>query len=252
MEQQFNNQFNSQPVPPQPSQKGIRPFWLVAVIILTAIIAGGGVYLWQSRVVNNLTLDFQQRIIDLSGKFIQLSSKQNKVGAEESLADKSFKYDTQVYRNETYGFEIHYPKQTWSLKDTLPKVKKDIIADEKVEFYTDPFGEILADFILYPNPLGFGAEFCTTKYSLLSNDGIHITSIIKGEDECDSDYLKTHNVTNDECSSAIRSLCFGTPTMSNDNFYWGYLNFKSSGDHSYSTTDAESILKAMLASFEAF
>jgi|GEM_PF-3112179 len=60
---------------PMPNPRGIKPFWLVAAIILTAIIVGGAVYLWQNKVAEKLARDFQSQVVGLSNKITSLGQK---------------------------------------------------------------------------------------------------------------------------------------------------------------------------------
>ncbi len=170
--------------------------------------------------------------------------------SSQNNADKSF--SGQVYRNEVYGFEIKYPKQIWSLKDTLPKVLKQTIRTENVEFFSDPFPTSITRFVLYANPIGFGTEYCNINYKI-STDGLKILSVDKGEDQCSPQYQKSHpNPVVDKCSDGIRYACFDLPTMNNGNFYWGYLEFSVTGNHPTSEADADALLQKILFSFKAF
>lgn len=230
MEQQFNNQFSSQPASQQPSRKTVRPFLLVILLVLVLALVG--------------VLLLQNQITKLQGKNSNPTS-----GIVATVPNETA---GQVYRNEIYGFEIKYPEQ-WSVQDTLPKIKKDTIGTENVEFFNDPFPTSVTRFVLYANPMGFGA-LCTIKYTInINNDGSKISSADKGEDQCSSEYQKSHpNPTTDICSYSIRYACFGTPAMNNGNFYWGYLQSDTTGRHAISESDADALLREILFSFKTF
>jgi len=171
------------------------------------------------------------------------------VANSQDIASKSF--SGQVYRNEVYGFEIQYPEQ-WSLKDGLPKIKKDTIFSENVEFYNNPFPTSLTRFVLYVNPLGFGTEYCNINY-IIDSDGSKILSVGRGEDQCSPEYKNSHpNVIIDKCSDGIRYACFNIQKMNNNNFYWGYLQSDAVGRHAISESSADALLQEILFSFEAF
>ena len=86
--EQFDTQFSSQPARnasrsdaggSTPNPKGIKLFWFALAIIITAIVAGGAVYLWQNNVVNKLASNFQKQTIDLSNKILEQKGSDNAV-----------------------------------------------------------------------------------------------------------------------------------------------------------------------------
>ncbi|MFH0739851.1 MAG: hypothetical protein V1819_01775 [bacterium] len=262
MGQRFENQFTDQLdaehleeeqpnviINSEPNRTGVRPFWVVMLMIFTAIIVGGGVYFWQNKSSGSIISKLQGKIAYVANQVSTLiKSKEIKI----TVQDKEEKYPlTQTYRNEAYGFEISYPEQ-WGIKNTLPTTTQDTIAFQNIEFFNNSFPTSQIKFVLYANPLGFGMEYCNIDYKI-NGDGSKITSAIRQDDQCASEYKRSHpKPLLDRCSDGIRYACFSMPTMNNNNFYLGYLRTDPTGPNAISDIDADKLLQKILLSFRAF
>lgn len=221
---------------------------LILAIILLGVVC---FFLWkQINLQSIVDSSLQTQIINLQNQAFKQNSNQS--DSASSLASKEA--IGQVYRNEVYGFEVTYPEQ-WTPKDTLPKTKQDTIANQNVEFLNNPFPTSMTKFVLWPNPLGFGVEFCNVSYKINSN-GLRVTSVAKGEDQCSAEYKGNHpsdeTALMEKCSDGIRYACFRIEGMNNGNNYFGYLQSDSTGQHAIPESDADLLLKKILLSFKTF
>lgn len=93
---------DNQPINEPNVQQGSKIIWtIVAVVVITAIIAGAGVWWWQKASFEKERQGLQEQIDDL---------KRQISGIEEDELK-----DWKTYRNEEYGFEVRYPGE-WILK----------------------------------------------------------------------------------------------------------------------------------------
>lgn len=78
--------------------------WIIITVIITALIVGGGVYVWQQLNLKSTEQSLRQQIIDLENqiKFIQSTDK---------TVDRKF------YRDDEYGFEMNYPLEFGQIID---------------------------------------------------------------------------------------------------------------------------------------
>jgi len=95
MEQQnFNPPSSAQ----QPSPKGIKPFWLIVLLVLVVVLVG--VLLWQKNNASQAVDTLQQ----------QISALQNQVSDKKIIATTSNEIaGWKTYRNEKYGFALKHP-----------------------------------------------------------------------------------------------------------------------------------------------
>ena len=114
----------------KPSQGSKNILSIIAVIIITALVVGGGVYLQQKSAVENerneiaetVRGEFQQEIADLKNQLSQLKETRNNEEVKPpELQEPVVKppvnptADWKTYTNETFGYSIKYPSN-WEMK----------------------------------------------------------------------------------------------------------------------------------------
>ncbi|MDD5750098.1 MAG: PLD nuclease N-terminal domain-containing protein [Candidatus Pacebacteria bacterium] len=246
---------NDQQISPPTTQKNKSPYFFLKVFLVCALIFAVifviTIYFIFHQAFN--TMSGFQNFVDTFSQQGQNLPKPQQVEVVESLdlqdsANNDF--SGQIYRNDVYGFEIKYPEQ-WSLKDTLPKIKRDTIMPENVEFFNNPFPTSITRFVFYPNPMAFGTGFCNINYKV-NSEGFKILSVNKEEDFCAPEYRNSHPSAIDTCSDGTRYACFIIEERDSYNYYFGYLKFDVTGEHTISEADADALLKKILFSFRMF
>jgi len=121
----MNEQNFPQPNEPVQSSKNI---WIIVIaIIVTALVTGGGVYSWQSLVLNSTEKSLQQQITFLENQISQLKQDLSQPVTEEQKKEENnniAKDDTTLpdttsdsnnYTNSKYGYSIKYPSGWFNL-----------------------------------------------------------------------------------------------------------------------------------------
>lgn len=112
---------------PQPNEsiQSSKNIWIIIVaVIITALIVGGGVYVWQRSNLQNTEQGLQQRIDSLEHqmKLLQQSKGQDnnetvpltEIDSDKTKTDSSLTSIDQtwnLYTNHKYGFSINVPKK---------------------------------------------------------------------------------------------------------------------------------------------
>lgn len=119
----MNEQNIPQPNEPVQSSKHI---WITIIaVVLTAIIVGGGVYIWQKSSLQATEQSLQQKITELQSQIAILQESTQTIvtipeTTEESTQPVNEHTNVEKYRNKTYGFELSYPpNSTIETRDDL-------------------------------------------------------------------------------------------------------------------------------------
>jgi len=113
---------------------------IILAVILTAVIAGGGVYLWQKNLrekglrqaAENISKDFSSQIANLQNQITELLKREAETKNEEPNANTPANQEPgtqnesappdpyanwETYSNDQYGFKIKYPAKYKTVKD---------------------------------------------------------------------------------------------------------------------------------------
>jgi len=121
-----------------------KSIWTIIVsAIITAIIVGGGTYLWQRSVTEKAIQEaregLQQQITDIQDQIKQLQ-KTEKVTEQKVQVPVDWK----TYRSEEHGFEVKYPN-TWKVSESDSRINFMVIGGQDVSLsffvYNKPIDE---------------------------------------------------------------------------------------------------------------
>ena len=100
------------PQPNEPIQSSKNIWVIIALIVFTALVVGGVVYVWQGSIIKSTEQVLQQQISTLEGQLNELkeNSIENDQQAGKSTVDIKTTNDWQLYEDKTAGFSLKYPK----------------------------------------------------------------------------------------------------------------------------------------------
>ncbi len=96
---------NTNEIPIEPPQSSKMIWLVIAAVVITAIVVGGGVYAWQKSSLRSTEQSLQQQIFDLQSQIIDLQKSTEATATTTSPISQTW----QKYQNSTYGFEFDYP-----------------------------------------------------------------------------------------------------------------------------------------------
>ncbi|MFH1611703.1 MAG: hypothetical protein ABH887_00290, partial [bacterium] len=101
----------------KPVVQGSKNIWTIIapVVLITAIVVGGGMWYWQKTVFEKEKEVLQEQIDELQNMVSELLTTQEiDVQQENEFAD------WKIYTNEEYGFEVKYPED-WKIREEIPQ-----------------------------------------------------------------------------------------------------------------------------------
>lgn len=107
----MNEQNDSQSIDPVQSSKSV---WItIGILLVIAIIIGGGIYAWKQSAVQSTEQPVQKQIVSLQNEAEQQQNVAEQLNQEESNQNQQVTQPQNiVYTNSTYGFTFTFP-QTW-------------------------------------------------------------------------------------------------------------------------------------------
>lgn len=221
------------PVPAQPASSS--KLWIAVLVtaVLTALVVGGGVYVWQRYINAHEKVSMQAEIDALNYQVENLlpvspSPSANLLPITEVTAENQL----EMYTNPGFGFSFQYPKGYTIAHDTLPAKPVPEVngIDENLEITNNSVPE-KPSLALIVNGAGFGPFFPDIGYDLLKM-GNHLA-------------IAKRNVSvPDENSRDGSVVIISEPITFGQNSYWFHFSFKEGGK------DYEEDFKTILNSFK--
>jgi len=188
---------------------------IVITIIITTIIVGGGIYLWQESNLRSVERSLQQQLSDNRGL---IQSAENSSGVEK-IETANWK----IYKSDKYGFSFSYPKSFQIVEEDFWWYKIKLVDSSAVE---QPM------MLLGIDPEGAGPFFPDKGYELSENPAgkIVVNSV---------DYFDVDEYTLDGQLFVSASL-----EASNGHIYHWQFYFNEGGK------DYEPVFKQILSTFK--
>jgi hypothetical protein len=189
--------FNAPSNEPLPKSKTVLA--ILMTVIITAIIIGGGVLLWQWGVINQiknaadnkiagLQQQFQQQINGFQSQLTQLGVEKSRVEGElNQLKDKNNPANWKVYNNDFWNFSFKHPDDWTIIEDKAPKNASETIYGESGAMQSLLVGinsnnlKPTPSLKIWIDPTGFGPFFPNKRFDVQQTENGF--SIIKEEQQ---------------------------------------------------------------------
>ncbi len=185
----------------QIAKKGMSGVTITLLILLTAVVFGGGAYVYVNNKATKEKNDLNAQITDLQSKVTSLQTTASATtSTSATAADETASWKT--YTNDKYGFSFKYPN-TYTATDELEK-NTTSVPERKLSIKSNT-----STMDLYVNPDGFGPFFPDVQYAM---------------DYTGGKIKSTKTISSDENSKDSRTLAVGNLTVgSNEYLYFFYM-----------------------------
>ncbi|MDP2685352.1 MAG: hypothetical protein Q8P20_10060 [bacterium] len=144
----MNEQNIPQPNEPVQSSKHI---WITTIaVVITAIIVGGGIYVWQKSRLQSTEKSFQQQIGELQSQIVNLQqvippADTTPEVTQEPTQPTDATADWRVYKNSNLRIQFQYPKD-WNIREQITEYNNRIYIENQ-EYKNYNVGNYPKDFL---------------------------------------------------------------------------------------------------------
>jgi len=184
------------------TKKGMSGVTITLLILLTAVVFGGGAYAYVNNKATKEKNDLNAQITDLQKQVATSGATATTTTPNSSTSAIDETASWKTYTNDKYGFSFKYPN-TYTATDELEK-NTISVPERKLSIKSNT-----STMDLYVNPDGFGPFFPDVQYAM---------------DYTGGKIKSTKTISSDENSKDSRTLAVGNLTVgSNEYLYFFYM-----------------------------